>query len=96
MSELKKMLAAKERSQAIGDFLEWAREKHSYLLAAPHKHTDECYLYEWRYLKSPQCGMPPLIAVSYSIERLLAEFFEIDLGKVEAEKRALLKEISNL
>lgn len=37
-----------------------------------------------------------LESVTYQIEPLLARFFEIDLNKVEAEKRALLDQIRKL
>ncbi len=37
-----------------------------------------------------------LYPAHYSIEKLLAEFFEIDLDKVDKEKRALLDQVRRL
>ena len=41
----------------------------------------------------PQCQLREgmLLPVSYNIQELLAEFYQIDLNKVEAERRAILK-----
>ena len=73
--ELDKMRAVKDRSQAIGEFIEWLRSKKSYEIAFYPEGSDL------------------LFPVNTSIEKLLADFFEIDLNKVDAEKRALLKQL---
>jgi hypothetical protein len=72
--ECDKLLAVKERSQAIGEFLEWLTGEKGVVLAT------------W---------FPPgrLESGGYRIEKLLAEFFEIDLDKVEQEKRVMLEEL---
>lgn len=90
MAELDKMAQAKPRSQAIGEFLEWLREK-GIVLAEYHKHSkDECGSVRW-----PECGIcsEQPVAHHYNTETLLAEFFEIDLNRVEDEKRAILEEL---
>jgi hypothetical protein len=68
--ELDKMSAIVEKSQCIGEFLEWlAEEKHLRL---------------WKYVGDD------LVENRTSTERLLAEYFKIDLPKVEQEKRVIL------
>jgi len=41
---------------------------------------------------APQCGLrqDELVTANYGVQKLLAEFFEIDMNKVEAERRAVL------
>lgn len=67
---LDKLQAVRNKSQAIGEFLEWLQsDQHVQLM----------------------CGLSDAsIPEHRSIERLLADFFEIDLTEVEKERRALL------
>lgn len=83
---LEKMHDVKERSQACGELLEWLRTK-GWVLGEYHEHDDGCFVGGIRV-----CGLKTdeLVPVTYTIERLLAEFFEIDLKQVEDERRALL------
>ena len=81
MSELKKLIAVKDKSQTIGEFLEWLQEE-DYVLSfwverGQRPHT-------W-YELSP---------LGKSVEQLLAEYFEIDLDKVEHERRVLLEKLT--
>ena len=72
----------REKSQAIGEFLEWLRSgeadgsklKRSVFLGVYTSETE-------------------ILPFQYSVEALLARFFEIDLKKVEQERRALLEEM---
>lgn len=73
--EIDKMHVVKDRSQAIGEFIEWIRSEKGWEIAS---YND---------------GGERLWPVNTSIERLLAEFFGIDLDKVEKEKRALLNQL---
>jgi hypothetical protein len=68
--EHEKLHAVVDKSQAIGEFLEWAAEEHGYRL---------CYLEGERYW-----------SVGTPVQRLLAEFFDIDEAKLEEEKDAML------
>lgn len=100
--EIEKMHAVSEKSQAIGEFLEW--------LSSGEAHKDEhgeCPVYlSHRFLK-PRYGYENVpwddldiedIVVSdfraaiftYNTEILLAKFFGIDLAKVDREKREIL------
>lgn len=65
-----------DKSQVIGEFLDWVEEKHNAIL---------CQGGRYDYI--------PLYATK---EKLLAEFFEIDMDKVEAEKREMLRKMAEL
>ena len=74
--ENEKIKAVKEKSQAIGEFLEWLEEKKIHLVTLKGEH-----------------GYNPVYT---STENLLAEFFNIDLDKVEEEKLQMLEELRKL
>lgn len=123
MSEHDKLHAVREKSQAIGEFLDWLDEK-GIRLARYHEHADGCYEpHVHDYGCSDSCGArkndgkhshpfagcslrceketnricgwrdDALAPIHTSIEKLLAEYFEIDLDKLEREKRAMLAEL---
>ena len=77
--ECEKMVAVKDKSQAIGEFLDWLKEEKKFAISAFHDGGDYSFG-EWRPIRT-------------STEQLLAEFFNIDLDKVEEEKRQMLKEL---
>jgi len=70
--ECDKLLAIREKSQAIGEFLEWFQGK--YVIA--------------NYYPEGSDNLQP---DHIDIEKILAEFFWIDLNKTEDEKRAVLE-----
>ena len=81
MSELEKISAVKEKSQAIGEFLEWAR-------------SEGFFLASWQHFGNPEPeGYDRLVASNKTTNQWLAEYFEIDLNKAEEERQALLDEI---
>ena len=74
-----KLKLVADKSQAIGEFIEWlAEEGRGIYLAVPHPFGEG------------------LVPANKSITRLLAEFFEIDLDKIETEKRAMLDNLRKL
>ena len=83
-----KLGAIKDKSQTVYDFLEWAGEK-------------GMHLGEWeptqRRTANGQFGrnriVPHMHPVQTSKRDLLAEFFDIDLNKIEKEMRAMLDEM---
>lgn len=85
-TECEKMLAVKEKSQAIGEFIVWLREEKGILLAEYHTHDESCD-------GGNACGIysDQPVPWRHNMERLLAEFFGIDLEKVEEEKQAMLE-----
>ena len=89
--ECDKMKSVQPRSQLIGEFLEWLNQEKGVTLAKLHEHNADCFNEDGER----DCGMctQSFYPIRYTIENLLAEFFEIDLEKVEREKRAMLKEL---
>lgn len=76
--ECTKMDQVSDESQRIGEFIEWLQEK-GYILA--------------RYEEVEGYSNPQLIPSPAPIERLLADYFGIDLDKVDQEQREILKVI---
>jgi hypothetical protein len=74
--ECDKMLAVKDKSQVIGEFIEWLESK---------KELSLC-----RYEDS-EFGDGVYFPYYMGTEELLAEFFGIDLDKAEKEKKEILK-----
>jgi hypothetical protein len=74
---LDRMRAVKADSQKIGSFIDWLNERGTPICEKVH---DDRFGDE-------------MVPVSDSIEKLLARYFEIDLVKVEDERRALLDEM---
>lgn len=73
MPETERMVAVSERSQPIGEFLEWLGLQQGYLLA--------------RFADDEE---GELIAEPMRIERLLAQYFGIDLDRMDRERHRLL------
>ena len=105
--EHKKLEAIQEQSQAIGEFLEWISDNGDWRLGKPHHHIETCknpdYSYHnFRYeLGDPSTWEMYLCGYASSqfesnhrnVDKLLAEFYQIDLNALEKEKRAMLDEI---
>lgn len=72
--EHEKLQKVKDTSQAIGEFLEWCDGR-------------GWHLAEWDESRQYQPRMMPL---SGGVNDVLAEYFDIDLNTLEAEKRAML------
>lgn len=89
--EHERLRTVREQSQAIGEFIDWLETEGIHLAWYPclnetrgHDHVahpDECVESMYLYL------------VHDRPDRLIAKFFDIDLDKIEAEKRAMLDEI---
>lgn len=73
--EHERMSAIVEKSQCIGEFLEWLNDVKRYRIC---ERTG---------------GFVSFYPINKSVENLLAEFFGIDLNKIEQEKREMLEEI---
>jgi hypothetical protein len=78
-----KLAAVQDESQVIGEFIEMA----GYTLCEMRTFTDVDSRGR-RYETQPR-----LAPVAKSIQQLLADYFEIDLNKIEAEKRAMLNSL---
>ena len=78
--ECDKMVKVNEQSQTIGEFIDWlGQDRGMYLVA-------RCTVKECSKTACVEGYVPP-------INDLLAKFFDIDLSKVEEEKKAMLSEI---
>ena len=89
--ECERLAAVAPVSQEIGRFLDWLREEKNWTLADYHEHSEECYGENGYRI----CGYAKdsLAPVHFQPEKLLAEFFGIDLTKIENERRALLESL---
>jgi len=82
--ECDRLLAVSEYSQAIGEFLETS----GFLLA---KYIDcEDYHQDGGHCQNGS----HLVPVQKSVEQILADYFRIDLVKVEQERRAMLRDMA--
>ena len=88
-----KLDAVKDKSQAIGEFLEWL-QANGVQLCRPHKHTEGCEDEDFP-IRKLICGYEDdsLVPIRDSIESLLASFFGIDPKKLEEEKQYMLRAI---
>ena len=95
--ELDKLKAVVEKSQAVGEFVDVFLTEKGFSIGKPHKHDNHCP--GWRKDgtlipgKHSDCGYHSheFESIGVPIQELLAEFFEIDENKCEAERRAILK-----
>ena len=101
-TELEKLESVSEKSQAIGEFLEWlfgSKNYHiaKYLTDEEYESEDNVYwidgLYENEQFKRYEIGKEELMPIHIGIEKLLAEYFEIDLGRVEKERSGILDKL---
>ena len=86
--ECEKLASKTEKWEAIYQFIEWLHENHMCIGVWRTKEevTDEKgYVQEW-LLEHPY-------PYGQSIENLLYKYFDIDVNKLEAERRALLEGI---
>lgn len=79
--ECEKLVAVAPKSQAVGEFLEWLISEKEIFLC---KQTESWEEYGDQF-----------VVIRENREKLLAEFFDIDLVVVEKERQALLDYIRN-
>jgi hypothetical protein len=73
--ECERLKAVSGESQAIGNFIEWLGEERMFIV---------------KYEKVEGYRDEQALPVTKSIEQMLADYFDIDLKKVEKERRAIL------
>jgi hypothetical protein len=82
MTECEKLLNVSDKSQVIGEFLDWLKYKKEIVL---------CKLVRSKSISMfEEDSHAPIFTPN---EKLLAEYFNIDLDKVEQERRTMLKAI---
>jgi hypothetical protein len=77
--ELDKLSKVKEESQLIGSFLDWLQTEGGYTIC--------------KYYEKDGGLQEAFLPARKSIEEMLAQYFKIDLRKVEWERRKLLNMI---
>ena len=99
--ELDKMKAVQEKSQAIGEFVDIFLAEKGFYIGRPHEHKN-CAgweTYRGKIRRTPEttndCALETgeFENIGVPIDKLLAEFFGIDLVKCENERRAILDHI---
>lgn len=83
-----KLQKVQEKSQAIGEFIEWLRQSKKIVFCL---HRDD--LPTGTIVEPENEYIPEWMPTTIRIEETLAEYFKIDLNKLEAEKRAMLDEV---
>lgn len=78
ITELQKINAVREKSQAIGEFLDWLSQKNYSI----------CELRFKTKLKIDEAYFP----IHKSIEKWIAEYFDIDLEQAEKERVKILED----
>ncbi len=78
--ECEKLQKHQEKSQIIGEFLDWLKNDQGYVIAhwdeGLHRDDDD-----------------QLYPCAKTIEQLLAEYFNIDLNKVEKERQQIIESL---
>lgn len=74
--EHEKLAAISDKSQVIGEFLEWAQQEKGWHLA------------EWNTTHFSNFDF--MMPIPQTIQVILSMFFNIDLDRLEKEKRAML------
>jgi hypothetical protein len=92
-----KLRAIKDQSQAIGSFLEFGLGKLGLHLCSIHNHSEGCgdvveRVYD-REIRECGLGEDEYVPTHKRITSLLAEHFDINEDKLEAEKRSMLEEV---
>lgn len=81
-----RLKAVSEYSQQIGQFLDWLKSERVFL-SREHHHSDDCFE---DGIKDCGFSVGDLAQDYERIEDRLARYFEIDLKKIETEKREML------
>jgi hypothetical protein len=92
--EHKKLKVVQDQSQQIGGFLDWLSANELTICI----NTADTNRDELSGISRKQLGCPKRIQDLYlpsrrSPEQLLADYFDIDLQKIESEKRKMLEEL---
>jgi hypothetical protein len=88
--EHEKLEKIMDKSQVVGEFIEWLMYIKDMHISEYHEHSDICYEDGERI-----CGMSEnnLYPISEKADDLLAEFFGIDQKKITEEKEAMYQEM---
>lgn len=84
---LDKMSVVSEKSQAIGEFLDWLQEEKEYSIRELRT------LVKDRPAWNDQVEVTEWLPIRQSTESLIAEFFGIDMAQADSERRVLLERV---
>lgn len=82
-----KLESVKEKSQTIGEFLDWLQTEQAVVLTREHQHSEFCYEDGDCVCGAQRGDLTPVIS---PIPQWLARYFSIDEEKLESEKRQML------
>lgn len=89
--EHEKLAKISDQSQACGEFLAWLiEEKKVHLMMWQDISVSDISVSDERALRWQGEQCQALFPFAYTTQNILAEFFDIDLKKLEDEKRAML------
>lgn len=100
--ECEKLASVRPQSDVVGEFLDWLSHKKKLSLCKYYDKEDPPFidkdtgapstLFSNDSMANPEFQSIGYYPYHYQIEQLLAEFFEIDLKKVEKERRQMLED----
>ena len=91
LSECEKVAKIRDKSQVVGEFLDWLQIQNIYL-CTEHEHGDGCMDEMGHQICELQDGELTYYCEE-TTEQLIAEFFDIDLKKFKEERLKILKNI---
>ncbi len=86
-----RVLEIHEESQKLGFLLDWLMGQ--YTLCKPHRHSEECELDRGTGVRICGYKQGEFAPQFVSIEKLLADYFGIDLKGYEKEKQEMLQDL---
>lgn len=91
-----KLHALDNKNQICGEFLDWLQSSGRQICTI-HEHTDNCYDEPRDGYDYTICGYSAgeYMPIHISIDKLLAEYFGIDLKVLEQEKQQMLETLRN-
>ncbi len=99
-SEHEKLIVIGDRSQSTGEFLDWAEAQGWHLMTLAMSDCEECE--EWgkdencSYCEGTGKVKDTWVPAPGSTVTKLADFYDIDLDKIEQEKRQMLEELQEM
>lgn len=97
--ECDKLERVSDESQNIGEFIDWLHNEKGYCIANTHAHQEGCFARpEFDDDDDAECGYKEdeLQPIHLTIEKLLAEYFDVDMDKVEKERRKIIEDLRKL
>lgn len=94
--EHEKLAKVKDKSQAIGEFLEWLQERYTIASYNPVSIRWDSIEETAEPVEDGDAKYPIYRSVPVAVRGLLAEYLGIDENKLEREKQQMLKELQSI